>query len=259
MSFKEITISHADVSATIAPDRGALVSGLVVRNKNVLFLDRATFEDPTKNVRGGIPVLFPFAGKLVDETLAVSKTKMKQHGFGRNKAWTVSERTKHMLRVKLGPDTDTRTQFPYEFVAELTFLILPNGLQIELLISNDSAKPLPVSPGWHPYFCCPGPLKGSVKGFLPNFTPDKIGNDREFDFGLPAPKIGRARFVIPELGDLQLSFSPEMRHMQFWSQPGKDFICLEPFFGPNNTINTDIRAEIQPGACGLFWMRMEIE
>jgi galactose mutarotase-like enzyme len=50
-----------------------------------------------------------------------------------------------------------------------------------------------------------------------------------------------------------------MRHLQFWSQPGKDFICIEPFTGPNNTINTDQRIDIAPGRAHTFWMKIEVE
>ena len=51
MGYEEITISHANVSATIAPARGALVTGLKVNGKDVLYLDRASFDD--------LPGLFP--------------------------------------------------------------------------------------------------------------------------------------------------------------------------------------------------------
>jgi galactose mutarotase-like enzyme len=94
---------------------------------------------------------------------------------------------------------------------------------------------------------------------VPGLNPAQFGNEREFDFGLAAPQNGRARFEIPNLGRLELSFSPEMRHMQFWSQPGKDFICLEPFTGPNNTVNTDRRVDIAPGTAHTFFMRIEVE
>ena len=50
-----------------------------------------------------------------------------------------------------------------------------------------------------------------------------------------------------------------MRHLQLWSQPGRDFICLEPFYGPNNTVNTDRRHDVPPGQARDFWMRIEIE
>ncbi len=259
MGYEEITISHANVSATIAPARGALVTGLKVKGKDVLYLDRASFDDPTKNVRGGIPVLFPYAGKLVDEVFVHAKTKMKQHGFGRNKEWKVTHKTADSLTVQLKPDADTNAQYPYEFLAEQTTTVLPRGLQVDLLVCNYGDKPMPVSPGWHPYYNCHGPSKGKVTGDVEGLTADKLGNDKEFDFGVVAPMTGQGRFDVPGLGKLTVKFTPVMKHMQFWSQPGKDFICIEPFFGPNNTVNTDKRYDIAPKSCRTFWMRIELD
>ena len=74
-------LSYGDVTAEVVPSRGAIVAGLRIGGTEVLYLDRATLDDPAKNVRGGIPVLFPFAGKLADGTLGLTGTKMKQHDF----------------------------------------------------------------------------------------------------------------------------------------------------------------------------------
>src|SRR6185295_326848 len=108
MPFEELQISSGGTSARIAPDRGALVTGLNINGVEALYLDRATFDDATKNVRGGIPVLFPYAGKLDNETFLAAGTKMKQHGFGRNKAWRVIESKSGGVRVVLGDDAETR-------------------------------------------------------------------------------------------------------------------------------------------------------
>jgi galactose mutarotase-like enzyme len=48
---EEVSIRNSDVEAKVAPARGALISALKIGNKQVLYLDRATFEDETKNVR----------------------------------------------------------------------------------------------------------------------------------------------------------------------------------------------------------------
>jgi galactose mutarotase-like enzyme len=184
---------------------------------------------------------------------------MKQHGFGRNKAWAVVEKKPDAVTVQLKPDAETRAQYPYDFLAEQTCTVLPRGLQVDLLIANHGDKPMPVSPGWHPYYCCNGAQKGQVTGDVSGLSADKLGNDKEFDFGLPAPMLGRGHFNVPGLGKLTVKFTPVMRHMQFWSQPGKDFICIEPFFGPNNTVNTEKRYDIPPKAARVFWMRIEID
>ena len=85
-----------------------------------------------------------------------------------------------------------------------------------------------------------------------------MGDEREFDFGLQPPADGRTRFDVPGLGELRIAFSPAMGHMQFWSQPGKDFVCLEPFWGPNDTVNTERRLEVAPGSARELWMRLEL-
>src|SRR5690242_2258038 len=114
--LEPVSLAHGDVVVEVHPARGAIVSGLRVRGKDVLYMDRATLDDPSKNVRGGIPVLFPFSGKLEHETFALTGTKMKQHGFGRNLPWPVVERTSSAVRMRLVADATTRAQWPYEFV-----------------------------------------------------------------------------------------------------------------------------------------------
>jgi len=250
-------LALGDVAVSIVPERGAIVSALRIRDRDVLYLDRATLDHPTQNVRGGIPLLFPFCGKLAGETFALTGTRMKQHGFGRNKAWTVSERGASFVRMTLAADADTRAQWPYEFTAEHTVMIVPSGIQLELAIAAGDA-PLPVSPGWHPYIAIERAAKASVRGDAPGFSPDRLGDDREFDFGISAPIVGRSTWDIPGLGKLRLSVSPEMRHLQFWSQPGKPFICIEPFHGPANTVNTEGRAWIPQNQARTYWMRLEL-
>jgi len=257
--FEEINIQHGEVEAKIAPARGALVSAIQVGDKHVLFLDRSTFEDQTKNVRGGIPVLFPYAGKLDGGRLKASGAEMGQHGFGRNRAWEVKEQKPWRLRMALLPEDSDLAAYPFHFVAEQSCTILPRGLQIELCIFNSGEKAMPLSPGWHPYFSCPAAEKGRITCSVAAVDRSQFSNEREFDFGVVAPPSGRAHCEIPRLGSLTLSFSPEMRHLQFWSQPGKDFVCLEPFTGPNNTINTDQRIDILPARAHTFWMRIELD
>src|SRR6185436_17503739 len=117
MEFEKLTIACDDVSAEIVPARGAIVSRLSVRGREVLYLDRATLEDLSKNVRGGIPLLFPFAGKLENDALLTAGTTMKQHGFGRNMAWSVDEQTPGGARLSLKADADTRALYPFDFEA----------------------------------------------------------------------------------------------------------------------------------------------
>jgi galactose mutarotase-like enzyme len=257
--FEVLTLTRGGTSVQIVPERGALVTSIVVSSKELLYLDKATLDDPTKNVRGGIPLLFPYAGKLADGRFLAAGTIMKQHGFGRNRPWTVEEKSASDVRVRLVQDEGTRAQYPYDYDVDYVVTALPRGVEVRLIVQNTGSRPVPLSPGWHPYFLCPAAQKAQVAGDVAGFTSDKLGDDREFDFGLVPPEAAQTQFRIPELGRVNIDFSPTMRHMQFWSLPGKDFICLEPFYGPNDTINTGKRLDVLAFHREELWMRIELE
>jgi galactose mutarotase-like enzyme len=260
MNLEELTLEHADVTARIAPARGALVTALGVAGRDILFMDRSTLLDPSKSVRGGIPLLFPFAGRLDGDRLVHAGTTMKQHGFARNKAWTAVEQRPGFIRLALADDAATRAVYPHAFRVEQAVTVLPRGLQLDLLMRNTGTTPMPVAPGWHPYFPCLSAAKPRVRPHgVAGLDPARFTPEAEFDFGVTAPLSGRVAFDIPGLGRLQLSFSPELRFLQCWGLPGRDFICLEPFRGPNNTINTPARLELAPGEARTVWMRVELD
>jgi len=259
MDLAELTIERGAVAARVAPARGAIVTALAVDGRDVLFMDRATLLDPAKSVRGGIPLLFPFAGRLDEDRLVHAGTTMKQHGFARNKPWTVAACDAGAMRLALEDDAQTRAAYPHPFRIEQALTLLPRGLHVELRIHNRGDTPMPVAPGWHPYFSCASADKPRVAPLdVPGLDPARFSPDAEFDFGVTAPAGGRATFAIPGLGRLGLGFSPEMRFLQCWGLPGRDFICLEPFVGPNNTINTPARLEVAPGGTQVLWMRVEL-
>ena len=258
MYFEEMPVRCGETSATVSATRGGMVTGLKVRGRDLLYFDRATFEDPEKSVRGGIPILFPFAGRLDGDKFLPAGTTIKQHGFGRNKPWKILSRGEEHVALGLEPDDWTMGLYPYLFSARQTVQAVPHGIRIDLLIRNRGDKPMPVSPGWHPYFRCPSAYKPKITGDLPKLDPARLTPAAEFDFGLPVPSYAYANFRIPQTGHLQINMAPELKHLQFWSQPGKDFVCIEPFVGPNNTVNTDRRIDIPPGGDRTLWLRIEL-
>jgi galactose mutarotase-like enzyme len=242
-----ITLTEGDTRVEIVPARGALVTRLVVKGQELLYLDRATLDDPAKHVRGGIPVLFPFAGRLEGDRFLVGDgfTTMKQHGFGRNLAWEVASQGAGEVVLSLAATEATRAVYPYEFRFAYRVTARAHGVGLGLEVHNLGDVPLPVAPGWHPYFRCAD--KRAITTDVAGLDPARFTDDAEFDFGLPFPGT-RAGFVVPGLGDLTLAVSENLRYLQLWSQPGKPFVCLEPFAGPPGVINGTTRDEVAPEA-----------
>ena len=252
--MREYVIRAAGIEATIVPERGGLVTRLAMEGREILFLDRATFENRAEEVRGGIPVLFPFAGSLDEGRLEETGTEIVPHGFAEEMEWEVDESSDDSHRMSLQSSDATSEAFPFVFRLLQTTRVIPGQLSLTMDIENGGSTPMPVAPGWHPYFCCPARAKAAVTYELDGFPYDELSNDEEYDIGQEAPRASEISFDIPTEGRVKLSFSPEMRHLQFWSPPEKEFICVEPWHGPPNVINTEERRLIEPGEAATYWM-----
>ena len=153
-----LALDGPDVHAELVPSRGGLLTRLRFGTDDVLFLDESTLADPTKNVRGGIPVLFPVSGKLPENKYAIdgSEFSLKQHGFARNKPWRVVERefSDHLARVTiaLSDDDGTRAVYPFAFELRMSYTLFAAELRLDVALENRDTRPLPHQLGFHPYF-----------------------------------------------------------------------------------------------------------
>ncbi|WJH35661.1 hypothetical protein N6H14_06690 [Paenibacillus sp. CC-CFT747] len=141
----------------ICPERGGIVTGFRSKGRELLYLDRQTYEDPEANIRGGIPVLFPICGQLPDGRYEWDGERftMPNHGVARNRPWEVAgtETEGHAaITLKLTSDAGTREAYPFDFELRFTYLLKDGGLTIRQEYRNRSEASLPVYAGFHPYF-----------------------------------------------------------------------------------------------------------
>ena len=218
-----IQLNNGDALAEIVPERGAICSRLVLANSEVLFLDPATLADPAKNVRGGIPVLFPVAGK---------PAQGPQHGFARNLPWEARREGAHRLVCTLEQPG---------FTAQLAFELGASSLQLDFTLLNRGDAPYPFHLGFHPYFLVPDKAAARVETQATRAfdnTKGTTGPAPELDFtqgevDLHLLDHGQSGTTLlrPPLPPLRLSWSPEFRVMVLWTLPGREFICVEPWTG----------------------------
>ncbi len=145
----------------IAPARGGLVTRFSVGGREVLYLDEATLRDPEKNVRGGIPVLFPTPGKLTEDRWAWGDKSgaLRQHGFARNLPWEVRGDATLVLRSS----ELTRASWPWSFVVEQRISLSGRTLRLDQRIENQSEDAMPFGFGFHPYFQVPSAEKQGLR------------------------------------------------------------------------------------------------
>lgn len=256
---RELTLidKQTRATATIEPARGGLVTRFDVGDRRVLFMDDATLRDPTKNVRGGVPVLFPSPGKLVDDawSYAGHHGAMKQHGFARNLPWDVAHASADTATLTLAATDDTRAQFPWDFVVEQTFTVRGRALRIEHRVTNRGASAMPFGFGFHPYFFVPDADKRATA--IATAATRAFDNVAKQTVALSAIDLTRPEVDLHLLdhgstaselrcpaGTIQLRGSADYTHWVVWTVAGKDFVCLEPWTCPGNALNTGDRLRV---------------
>ena len=265
-----IELNAADTSVTVASLRGALVTSFRIGERELLYLDQATFADSKQNVRGGIPVLFPTPGKLEGDAWAYAgrQGSMKQHGFARTLAWNVVERRADSLVLGLDADEQTLAQFPWQFAATLTFAVAPARLRLTLKIENRADTTMPFGVGYHPYFHVADKARASIHTAatraFDNVTKknvDFLGFDlpqREVDLHLLDHDSSESTLRFGDGTRIRVSASPEFKRWVVWTLTGKDFVCLEPWTSPANALNTrDGLLELARGQSLEMWVEME--
>lgn len=238
----------------IAPERGGMVTRFAAGGREVFYLDEATFRDETKNVRGGNPVLFPSPGPLVNErfTWGGRSGKMKQHGFARNRGWSVASESDRTLTLELRSDDITRAQFPWDFVVRAEHELAGARLRITNLIENTGDAPMPFAFGFHPYFRVEGGDKArstiptAAKRAFDNVTKKEVEvagpidlTQKEVDLHLYDHGSTEA---ILDRGDgtrVIVRGSPEYHRWVIWTLAGKDFVCLEPWTAGGDALNRE--------------------
>lgn len=255
--MKTYALTDGASTAQIVPARGGLVSGFTVDGHDVLFLDPATLADPSKNVRGGIPILFPFPGK------PPPGVPLKQHGFARTSEWTVLEHGPSRLVCALEANEATRAAFPHDFRLTLAVQLQARTLWLRFTLENLSPAPMPLHFGLHPYFAVPLEAKRTARvetnattafnqrtgqtGPLPaiDFGADEV-DLHLLDHAAPGTVLHHAR-------DVGLEWSSNFQTLVLWTLPGQPFVCVEPWTAPAGTLGQRVLA---PHATETFEFRI---
>ncbi|XXX79472.1 galactose mutarotase [Sorangium sp. So ce134] len=277
----ELVDSDASSRAVLAPARGGILTELTLGGRELLYLDRATFEDRSANVRGGNPVLFPSPGKLAGDAWSSSgaQGQMRQHGFARALPWSLDDRGAAApggayARLALRSSEATRAQYPWDFRAELTYTLRGRSLRIDVRVTNETgegAPPMPFGVGFHPYFAVSQADKprASIETRATRAFDNTTKQEVPFSgFDLTRPEVdlhlldhGSTESALsiegPRAARIAVRGSPEFTHWVVWTLQGKDFVCLEPWTCPGNALNTGERLiHLPPRQTRALWIEL---
>ncbi len=245
-----------DSCVTVVPERGGIITGIQIGDRQLLYLDRDRFANPDLSVRGGIPILFPICGNLPDNRYVWKGQEytLPQHGFGRNCRWTVASTSIEdaaSLTLTLAHTPETLKVYPFQFELQFTYRWAGTTLSIEQQFHNCSDDVMPMSIVFHPYFSV------GDKGLLLFEVPTQNYFDRandvrseflgtwdtdlaEIDAAFEPIERGQSLVATVNDGDrrVTLTADPYFRHLVFWTVKGKSFYCLEPWSAPRDAMNS---------------------
>lgn len=216
---------------SFSPERGGIIMSMKLNGVEVLGMDEETFKDDSKNVKGGIPNLFPNSGPLPEGNAIYPG--LKQHGFARTSSrWTVEQIEEGKFSEKLSSNEETKEIFPYDFEVRVKCELNKDG-SIALIqeVTNLGNIAMPLSMGLHPYFKVPKEKKRDIKFNFPGG--EKI--EREVEGWSSEDKTTSVdnpnsplRIKIPDLGTLVMDVSIEYQKILIWSSLRHDSVCIEP-------------------------------
>jgi galactose mutarotase-like enzyme len=236
----------------LCPERGGIVIGCQLHGKELLYLDRDSFLNPKANIRGGIPVLFPIAGQLVDGQYEWKGDtfRMKNHGVARIFPWEVvatDTEGSASVTLSLHSNAETLAAYPFEFELRFTYRLQAGVLSIEQQYINHSQQEMPMVAGFHPYFATDSKNlvyeTDATRMLDYNDKMEKpFNNDLDLSRMVESAALLNATkqeiaFPLSEEHKVRLTYSDDFRYIVLWSVAGKPFICVEPWTALNEALN----------------------
>ncbi len=237
--------------------------------RDVIYWPELNALDDLPRIRGGNPILFPFAGRTFDHgeqnfwrAADGVRRPMPQHGLARQGEFKLLWIDARGFAAQFVPGAEARAAYPYEYEFTVTYLFEPFGLACEFELRNLGREPLPWCPGHHFYFTVPWTEGTTRADYLiripatqrwkqnatggiepgPALRPDeRLNNPALIDTlhtGLRRNEVvfgekGRPGDVIVRLGTTNVP-PPDAAFVTWSPDEAAPFYCVEPWMGPPN-------------------------
>lgn len=217
------------------------------------------------------PLLFPIVGTLKDNTYYYNGKpyQLSRHGFARDREFAVEQQTADAITFLLHSDEDSLKVFPFAFELRISYRLQGDTLTTTYAVTNPARTTLYFSVGGHPAFKVPltadttytdyylefdqaekAPRWPISKDGLIERTPQALLDNTK---KLPLTKELFAKDALVFKGlhsssvTLRSDRNPRGLTMQFpgfpflgiWAAPGADFVCIEPWCGIADSVDSN--------------------
>jgi galactose mutarotase-like enzyme len=213
------------------------------------------------------PILFPIVGGLRNETYNYkgNSYKMGRHGFMRDFEFELTNKTENSLTFTLTQNEKTLQQYPFNFSFSVTYSINNNVLTCKYDVANTGNEVMYFSCGAHPAFNVPltndteytdWHLKFSAVENSPKWPISKNGLiemeptpflENTDTLPLSKPLFYGDALIFKNLQSSAITIQSDksahgltlnsagFSYYGIWAFKDANFVCLEPWFGLNDT------------------------
>ncbi|HWC89700.1 MAG TPA: aldose 1-epimerase, partial [Pirellulales bacterium] len=180
MSAEVVTIADetGSTQARVMPGLGfncfSFAADIVGKRVEALWSDPEFAGGEKRPTRSGIPILFPFAGRLRGTTYRFAGREYTLergddfgnaiHGFVVRRPWRLVERSADAVTGEFHAAVDDPAileRWPSDFRIQVTYRVQPKMLRADVRVDNPGSGPLPFGLGFHQYFRVPLARSGS--------------------------------------------------------------------------------------------------
>jgi galactose mutarotase-like enzyme len=222
------------------------------------------WEADPKHWKRHAPLLFPNVGRHYEANyLYNGKTyPSKAHGFARDTDFELLEKTDCSVVHRIVSNEQTRTEYPFDFILEVTQTLLENEIKISWKVINTGDHTMYFTIGGHPAFKVPILPETSYSDYkllfhtkedptyyLIETTYGTIVKDKPYTLPLTNGSFPISDHLFDHdalVFDHELDWAgigypdgspyvsvtcPSFSNFGIWAAPGAPFVCLEPWMG----------------------------
>ncbi len=229
------------------------------------------------------PNLFPIVGKLNSGiyNYQTSVYELPQHGFARDHDFICIEESEDTLIFEFTATDQTLINFPFHFSLQVSYALKNNKLITGYSVFNPDNADLYFSLGAHPAFNCPLQLNESFTDYELQFNTRQSLTIHKLKEGLileetesveltdhkltlttalfekdalvlKSNQIEGVKLVSKKTGHGVELICKNWPYFGIWTKPGTStFLCLEPWYGIADTVNSSGRLEDKEGIIRL--------
>lgn len=254
-----VIIENEKLIATIAEDGAELIS-LKAKETGLEYI----WQGDPKFWGRHAPVLFPFVGRLKDDSYSYQgKTyPMGQHGFARDQVFEVIEKGPQMVSLSLKSSKESKEIYPFDFELVLTYTLDDADIIVGYQVENTGTEEMLFSIGGHPAFNIPLEESLSFTDYYLAFEPKidrvqlplegpfvdlehKTLGQTSVDVDLNRELFEKDALIYETPGKTEIAFKTDKGahslHLKYddipfvgiWSPYGTEapFVCIEPWWG----------------------------